>query len=194
MRQGKRLRYLKFVQILYPTTLTPLQYLKQDAAEQVQKPEKCASCGAANCLEALGYYWRWISHLLDCLRIRVRRFLCLQCRVSISCLPDFAQPYRVVNSQTVEAGFEGGTGPPEVHWGWLIAAYWKKLAAHLKTLVRRVGNAFGPCPVQVRAEDFWRLILKECGSLAAATEELVRKFRICLFGSYRCHQPKGGAK
>lgn len=178
------------MQTNYPTTLTPLEYLEQDAAEQVQKPENCENCRGAHCLEALGYYWRYISDLLNAFRIRVRRFLCLRCRISISCLPDFAQPYRVVNTQTVEAGFNGGHARPEVHWGSLIAVYWKKFTAFLPELVRTVGNAFGPCPVRVRAEDFWKLILQECGSLAAATGELVRHFRVCLFGRYRCHQRK----
>jgi hypothetical protein len=185
---------LEFVQTIYPTTLTPLEYLEQGGAEQVQKPENCANCGVAHCLEALGYYWRYISHLLEYLRIRIRRFVCLRCRVSISCLPDFAQPYRVVNIQTVEAGFNGGNARPEVHWGSLIAVYWKKFTAFLQGLLRTVGNAFGPCPVQVQAEDFWRLILKECSSLAAATEQLVRRFRVCLFGRYRCHQRQVFAK
>lgn len=191
---GRAPQVCEVMQIICPTTLTPLQYLEQDAAEQVQMPEKCANCGGANCLEALGYYRRWISHLLDCLRIRVRRFLCLQCCMSISCLPDFAQPYRVVNTHTVESGFSGGKSLPELHWGWLIEAYWKKFTAYLQSLLRTVGNAFGPCPVQASPEDFWKLILKECASLAAATEQLVRKFRICLFGTYRCHQHKIFAK
>jgi hypothetical protein len=182
------------VQTIYPTTLTPLQYLEEGAAKQVKRPENCANCGGANCLEALGYYWRYISHLLECLRIPIRRFLCLRCRVSISCLPDFAQPYRVVNSPTVEAGFNGGKARAEVHWGSLIAVYWKKFTAFLQSLLRAVGNAFGPCPLQARAEDFWKLILQQCGSLAAGTEELVGKFRVCLFGKYRCHQRKPFAK
>jgi hypothetical protein len=183
-----------FVQILYPTTLTPQQYLEQGAAKQVKRPENCANCGGAHCLEALGYYERYISHLLEYLRISIRRFLCLRCRVSISCLPDFAQPYRVVNTQTVEAGFNGGKARPEVHWGSLIAVYWKNFTAFAQELLRTVGNAFGRCPVRARPEDFWKLILTECGSLAVGTEQLVRQFRVCLFGRYRCHQPKGFAK
>lgn len=182
------------MQTIYPTTLTPLEYLQQHGAEQVQKPENCANCGGAHCIEVLGYYWRYISHVLDCFQIPIRRFLCLRCRVSISCLPDFAQPYRVVNTQTVQAGFNGGQARPEVHWGSLIAVYWKKYSALLQELLRTVGNAFGACPIRVRAEDFWRLLLKQCSSLTAATEQLVRKFRICLFGRYRCHQPKALAK
>ena len=185
---------MEFVQTIHPTTLTPREYFEQDAAKQVKGPETCVNCGGAHCLEALGYYRRYISYLVECFRIRIRRFLCLRCRASISCLPDFAQPYRVVNSQSIEAGFNGVKARPEVHWGYLIAVYWKKFTAFLQSLLRRVGNAFGPCPVQVRPEDFWRLILNECGCLAAATEQLVRRFRVCLFGCYRCHQPKPFAK
>jgi hypothetical protein len=31
-------------------------------------------------------------------------------------------------------------------------------------------------------------LLESCGSLAAATAELVSGYRTCLFGTYRCHQ------
>jgi hypothetical protein len=64
VEEGERLGYLEFVQILIPTTLTPLEYLERGAAKQVKRPENCANCGGAHCLEALGYYWRYISQLL----------------------------------------------------------------------------------------------------------------------------------
>jgi hypothetical protein len=38
------------------------------------------------------------------------------------------------------------------------------------------------------------MVHKECGCLSAATEQLVRKFRTCLFGTYRCHQRQVFAK
>ncbi len=111
------------MQTIYLVTLTPLEYVDQDFQTQVPKPENCINCGAANCVEALGYYGRWVSWLQDVLSIGVRRFRCCQCRVSISCLPDFAQPYRVVNSATVQAGFNEEKTDQVVHWGWLIVAY-----------------------------------------------------------------------
>jgi hypothetical protein len=80
------------------------------------------------------------------------------------------------------------------HWGWLIEVYWKKYSTHLSTLVRTVGNAFGRCPVKVGPEDFWKLLLQDCGDLARATAQLVSRFRTCLFGTYQCHQRKGFAK
>jgi hypothetical protein len=178
------------MQTIYPISLTPKEYSEQHFEEQVQKPDTCSNCGGAHCLDALGYYWRWISSWVEAFRIRVRRFLCLQCRLTISCLPDFAQPYRVVNTPTVEKGFNQKTGRAVQHWGWLIAAYWKKFTAHLQGLVRTVGNAFGPCPVNLCPQDFWKLLLRDCGDLAGATRQLVSRFRTCLFGTYRCHQPK----
>jgi hypothetical protein len=54
-------------------------------------------------LGALAYYERYITTAtVLVLLIWVRRFLCRHCRISVSCLPDFAQPYRAVNTPTVE--------------------------------------------------------------------------------------------
>jgi len=182
------------MQTIYPVTLTPQEYVDQGFQKQVPKPANCVNCGAANCVEALGYYERWVSYLLKALRIWVRRFRCRQCKVSISCLPDFAQPYRVVNSATVQAGFNQERTKEVQHWGWLIEAYWKKLSAHLEDLLRAVGSAFGPCPVPVGPKEFWDLLLEECTHLGAATQRLVQEFGTCLFGHYKCHQRKDFSK
>lgn len=182
------------MQTIYPVTLTPKEYVAQGFEDQVLKPENCANCGGANCLEALGYYARWVSNLLEVCRVQVRRFLCRQCKVSISCLPDFAQPYRVVATVTVQAGFNEQSCPQTQHWGWLILEYWKKFSGQLQELLRTVGNAFGPCPVGLDAREFWNLLMAECGDLSKATQRLVHEFGICLFGRYRCHQPKDLSK
>jgi len=109
--------------------------------------------------------------------------------VSISCLPDFAQPYRAVNTATVEAAFNGQTQKPEVqHWGAATEIYWRRFQAHLPSLVRQVGQAFGPVPLQPTALSFWPQLLQHCGDLAHATWQLVHEFHTCLFGTYRCHQ------
>jgi hypothetical protein len=39
---------------------------------------------------------------------------CRCCAVTVSCLPHFAQPYRVVCNATIEAFFEGSTERTEV--------------------------------------------------------------------------------
>jgi Domain of unknown function (DUF6431) len=177
------------MQHIFKTSLTPKEYVEQNYQKQVRPPENCLNCGGAHSLEALAYYHRYVSSLKEVLMIWVRRFLCRQCRVSISCLPDFAQPYRAVNTATIEAAFNGQTQKPEVrHWVPAIEPYWRRFGAHLPGLLRQVGNAFGPVPLEPTAKGFWAQLLGHCGGLAAATRQLVHEFHTCLFGNYRCHQ------
>jgi len=177
------------MQTIYPTSLTPEQYVAQQHQKQVPPPENCLNCGRAHSLEALAYYHRYVTWLTQVLIISVRRFLCRQCRVSISCLPSFAQPYRAINTATVEAGFNGQAQKREVqHWGTAIKDYWRRFEGHLPTLVRQVGSAFGRVSLRPRAEGFWRQLLERCGDLASATRQLIHQFHTCLFGTYRCHQ------
>jgi hypothetical protein len=178
------------MQTIFQTSLTPEQYAEQEYHKQVKAPGNCPNCHRALKLEALAYYRRYITTATALvLLIWVRRFLCRACRVSVSCLPSFAQPYRVVNTSTVEAGFNGQGQKPEVQrQALLIETYWQRFQEHLPMLVRQVGNAFGPVPLQPTAQSFWRQLLEHGGDLARATGQLVGQFHTCLFGTYRCHQ------
>jgi hypothetical protein len=177
------------MQTIYPTSLTPEQYAEQEHHRQVSPPECCPNCQRAQVLEALTYYDRYITTATDLvLRIWVRRFECRRCEITVSCLPEFAQPYRVVNTPTVADGFNGKATDQVKRWDALIARYWKRFASHLLLLLRMVGNAFGPVPLQPRAEDFWWRLFARCGDLGAATRQLIGQFHTCLFGTYRCHQ------
>ena len=177
------------MQTIFQTSLTPEQYAQQDYHSQVPRPENCPNCGCALTLEALGYYHRYISTATALvLWIWVRRFLCRHCHITVSCLPQFAQPYRPVNTPTVAEGFNGQATPQVARWSQLIQGYWRRFEAHLPTLVRQVGNAFGPLSLQPTAQRFWRQLLGHCGDLATATRQLIHQFHTCLFGNYRCHQ------
>ena len=123
------------------------------------------------------------------LLIWVRRFLCRHCRISVGCLPEFAQPYRPVDPPTIAAGFNGEATRPEVQrWSELIKGYWRRFETHLPALVRQVGNAFGSLPLAPTAKGFWEQLLQHCGTLARATKQLIDQFHTCLFGTDRCHQ------
>jgi hypothetical protein len=178
------------MQTIYPTSLTPEQYAEQAYHKQVRPPENCPNCQRAHVLEALAYYERFITTAAAMvLLILVRRFLCRLCGVSVSCLPAFAQPYRLVNTPTIAAGFNGQDALPEVQrWSQLIGVYWRRFQIHLPVLLRQVGNAFGRVPLQPTAAGFWRQLLRQCGDLASATRQLIHQFHTCLFGRYRCHQ------
>lgn len=177
------------MQKIIPTSLTPEQYAQQNYQRQVKPPEDCPNCGRVHVLEALAYYSRFISTATAAvLAIWVRRFICRHCRVSVSCLPSFAQPYRLVNTPTITAGFNEEATVQVARWKERIRSYWQSFAAHLGVLLRQVGQAFGPVPLVPTARGFWRQLLAQCGDLAGATEQLVHQFHTCLFGTYRCHQ------
>jgi len=177
------------MQQIFQTSLTPEQYAQQGYHKQVKRPENCPNCQRAHTLEALAYYQRYVSTATTAfLFIWIRRFLCRHCRISVSCLPQFAQPYRPVNTPTIAEGFNGQATPRVARWSELIRGYWRRFEAHLPALVRQVGNAFGPLPLCPTALDFWRQLIGHCGDLATATRQLIHQFHTCLFGTYRCHQ------
>lgn len=81
------------MQILYPFVGSIQQYNKQCAASSPQAPCSCAMCGTKKHLRAHGFYWRTVSSPDFDGPIRIRRYLCLACRRTISLLPEFVLPY-----------------------------------------------------------------------------------------------------
>lgn len=179
------------MQIIQPLSLSPEQYIQQGYHRRIRPPENCPYCLHPDSLKALGYYARFITALLaQVLSIWVRRFLCHHCRHTVSCLPEFAQPYRLVNTPTVQAAFQGENRPEVQRWKSLTDSYWRRFQKHLPELLQRIGYAFGCYPPDPSPPSIWNLLVKACGSLATATRQLVDQFRTCLFGTYRCHQPQ----
>jgi len=109
--------------------------------------------------------------------------------VTVSCLPRFAQPYRIVCNVTIEAFFEGRTARSDVRgWGELLGRYRRAYQQWFGTLRMECGAFFGRSPPEEKPLSFWDRIMGTCGGLAAATGQLVGQLRITLFGRYRCHQ------
>jgi hypothetical protein len=109
--------------------------------------------------------------------------------VTVSCLPRFAQPYRVVCNATIEAFFGGVTARSDVRsWGELLGRYQRTYRQWFGTLRMECGAFFGRSPPEENRSGFWERIMGTCGGLAAATGKLVAELRITFFGRYRCHQ------
>jgi hypothetical protein len=109
--------------------------------------------------------------------------------VTVSCLPRFAQPYRVVNNATIQAFFEGRTARCDVlGWSELLGRYRRVYQQWFGILRMECGALFGRSPPEEKPLVFWGRIMGTCGGLAAATGKLVAQLRITLFGRYRCHQ------
>jgi len=180
------------MQIIVSVALRPEQYVETEHHRQILRPSTCPNCRKVGELKAKGYYGRFVTLLLVAavLKILVRRFRCRHCDITVSCLPDFAQPYRPVQTQTIEAGFQGKNEPDVQRWAGLIGGYWKRFERHWPQLRGRVGAAFGRCAPEATARQFWEKLLGACGSLNTATRQLVHDFGETLFATYQCHQPK----
>jgi hypothetical protein len=180
------------MQIIVPVALSPEQYVESNYQEQIAPPAICPSCQAAGSLKALGYYSRFVTAMVKAvvLEIWVRRFWCRRCDITVSCLPDFAQPYRLVNNQTIEEGFQEKNPPHVQRWAGLVRGYWQRWEKHWPHLRSRVGAFFGRGAPGVTARQFWQSLLEACGSLTTATRQLVQDFRETLFATYPCHQPR----
>ena len=170
----------------------PEEYVGGQRHRLVPAPSRCPNCGSSGKLEALGYYPRYTTDAQGrAIEILVRRFLCGSCAVTVSCLPDFAQPYRVLNSATVEASFRGECERHDVLRNEeLLRRYWRRFVEFSVRLREFLGGGFGRAPPTEEAEALWRRLLAACKTLAGCTCRLVRDFGTTCFGIYRCHQPR----
>lgn len=110
--------------------------------------------------------------------------------MSVSCLPHFAQPYRLANNESIEAFFldpqcERGD---VARWRDLLFSYRRRYLRWFPSLRAACGAFLGRSPPQEDAAGFWRRAMKACGGLAAATGAFVRQLAVTFFGRYRCHQ------
>ena len=104
------------MQKLRRVKLTVEAYVQEQFHKRMRPPEQCPNCGRFHRLWAHG-----VLRSLDstestgkALRFLVRRFLCTFCGITVSCLPCFAQPYRLVNHTTLEAFLKGQNGRRDV--------------------------------------------------------------------------------
>ncbi|MDD5198923.1 MAG: DUF6431 domain-containing protein [Terrimicrobiaceae bacterium] len=166
-------------------------YFSNEKQRSMRPPSPCPHCNSKQVLRALGYYDRDVSRLNEkgYVRISVRRFRCIVCGKTVSLLPSFAQPYRIVLNATIQAFAAGDIYHPDVEW-WIIylRRYWKRFCFWLP-LLRQSVPGIGLSPPSEDAAAYWRQVVIWAGSLSSATARLTSDFQITLFGRYRCHVP-----
>jgi hypothetical protein len=102
------MRFLK-MQIIFEFAGSPEEYVAGMAHKEVHPPPVCPACGEQGCFESLGYYTRGISRIGSpgVMPLAIRRFRCVKYRISVSLLPSFAQPYRLLRNEIVQMFFDG---------------------------------------------------------------------------------------
>jgi hypothetical protein len=108
----------------------------------------------------------------------------------VSLLPSFALPYRLLNSRVVERFFLGQPlRGPEQRWRALLQSYRQRLRRFGPRLIAHLGLGLGQAPPALAEGDAplaW--LIRLCGGLGPATEQLVNRWAVSPFGFYRCHQ------
>lgn len=172
---------------------SPEQYAEKGLERTIGRPAGCPNCTKSQRLEAHGYYRRWVSardEVGSLVRIRVRRFFCQSCRRTVSLLPSFALSYRLLNNAVVEGFFLGKElVDAERRWEGLLKRYRRQAQQFSQRLIAIIGVGFGLAPPA--AKEVGELIdwlTRLCGGLGPATEQLVNRWAVTLFGLYRCHQ------
>ncbi|MEK7751346.1 MAG: DUF6431 domain-containing protein [Acidobacteriota bacterium] len=166
-------------------------YNAQAAHRRVRPPARCPHCGKLDTLDHLGYYQRGCTDSAGKVReISVHRFECAHCGRTVSCLPDFAQPYRLINNATTQKFFRGATAANDVQRNRdNLRRYWQRFVRFAGDLRQTVGCALGRAPPQEPAAGLWQRILAKYQTLANATRQLVGAFQVTCFGKYGCHSP-----
>lgn len=179
------------LQIIVRVTWTPENYLVAQKHRSMSRPTRCPNCSAANALEALGYYERWLSGTNGKdMRLVIRRFRCRECGRTASLLPDFAQPYRLIRNAAIEQYFSVGEPNDALRNRTLLRFYWQRFTRWLPHLKRAVGSTLGRSPPASQPERWWVFLMEVAGDLARATRQLAKDVRVTIFGKYRCHQPR----
>ena len=81
------------MQILHPFVGSIQQYAERISDPNQDRPQHCPQCQTRQPLCAHGFYDRTLVDVDFEGAIRVRRFLCLGCKRTVSLLPQFALPY-----------------------------------------------------------------------------------------------------
>lgn len=178
------------LQLIYLTAESVEEYEVGKSHRGIAAPAYCPNCRAPGRLHIHGCYFRYTTcDGSGTPPISIRRFLCTACGRTVSMLPSFAQPYRLVLNVTIEAFVAGNHRRPDVQrWAARINQYWRQYILWLPVLRLKLRAMLGGIR-RPTAERVWAHIMKSCGSLSMATRQLTRDHAVTMFAEYKCHLP-----
>lgn len=177
------------MQVLASYPGTPESYVQAGAERKMPPPSPCPNCGCHRRLRLLGYYERFVSATSGRLfRMKVRRFRCRDCRLTVSLLPDFCVSYRLIRGE-VAARFLRGDGieAPDLPWQALLVSCRKKYAAWLPEFRELLYSEFGVRCAGFPPHAVWIVLEARFGHWMNARFQLLAKCGVTLLGRYRCH-------
>lgn len=124
----------------------------------------------------------------------MQRYLCLLCGHTVSVLPAYRLPYRPLEVDRLQGGFDAqagiGTGldpPPEAIEAGCLQRAWNRFLARVNILT----DAFGQIlPSELRtARQLWKELRRGMGSAEDRVRFLARHCKRSLLGDYACLRP-----
>jgi hypothetical protein len=178
------------MQIIRTVPMSVDDYVATSFYQSIEPPVECPHCGAGDALKSLGYYSRNVTSPKNgVLRILVRRFRCCCCGRTVSVLPAFVQPYRLVLNVTISEFFGGTIGANALSWLPILKQYWNRFSDWLPQIDRMIRSVVARSPPHSDAVGWWQVMVATFGDLEKITAALVGQFGVTLFGRYRCHSP-----
>lgn len=185
--QRRRFCVRKGVQLHVHIDTTADEYIKEAGHGKVKPPESCPDCGHRK-VHRHGFYERGVVELGVLLLILVARFLCPGCHRTVSCLPSFALPYRMIVAETVEAFFQQRYAEAGIaRHRDLLEVYRQRWNERAPEIERISGGYFGPLNDQPSPKRLLESMLGQWGKLRRASQELLDRFGESLLGVYRIH-------
>ena len=182
------------MQVIFAFHSGPEEYARDGAHRKVVRPVDCPICGKPGVLRAHGYYSRAVSGpgRTRLLLIWIRRFLCLACRLTTSMLPDFALPFRLVATDTVDKYFSDARDGVEVKiWLEHLVRYEKRIEERIPETRAALETAYDFGDLPLEATDLWRVVCRNFDGARRFTARFAREVGMTVFGIYNCHRSAG---
>jgi len=150
----------------------------------VSRPEVCERCGERDVFHRHGTYERYVWDK----QVKVARFLCVLCRLTVSLLPSFVLPYRNRLMKNVDAYFVAADEQRvEMSDMDVLRRYWQQWVGHFEAVQRDTAWPATQEPLRREPRAYWRRMRKAAGSMAAAQKHLIGCYGISLLRRYGCH-------
>ncbi len=170
----------------------PEEYVRDGAHRKMARPDECPICGKSGGMRPHGFYPRSVTIPGPIMRllIQIRRFLCFFCRRTTSMLPDFAQPYRLVATDTVNEYLAGSRDGAEVtRWSEHLGRYQQRFEDRIPETREALATAYNIGKLSLVATDLWGEVCRDFGGARRFTARFAGEVGMTVFGIYRCHRP-----
>jgi hypothetical protein len=107
-------------------------------------------------------------------------------------LPDFAQPYRLVATDTVDRYFSGTRDGADVNvWMEHLTRYQKRFDERLLETKTALATAYDFDELPVEAIGLWLVVCRNFQGARRFTARFAGELGMTVFGIYDCHRPTG---